>query len=917
MTNTFSYINNANPAYVDDLYQQYQTNPEALDHDWRRFFEGYEFSKLPSDHKVLDTLGADNSVHAKEIAVAKLIHAYRSRGHLIAKTNPIRQRRLHKADLDLSYFGLSEDDLDTPFEAGADIGLPLAPLRDIVAHLKQTYCESIGVEFMYNPDPALRQWVYNRIDPIANRPNYDADQKKKILSQVAKAVAFESFLHTKYVGQKRFSLEGAEAAIPGLDAAIEQAAAYGAKEIVVGMAHRGRLNVLSAIFGKKYKRIFREFDGQSIDPSMGGDGDVKYHLGYSTDRPTQAGHDVHMSLIPNPSHLEAVNGVVQGVVYAKRKNSEAVNGHASYADVVPILIHGDAALAGQGVNYEVTNMSKLNGYDNGGTVHVVINNQLGYTTSYLEGRSSMYCTDLAKVTGSPVFHVSADDPIAVVHAMQMAVAIRYEFQMDVYVDILGYRRYGHNEGDEPRFTQPVMYDIIKNHDNVYNLFARTLQAEGIVDAAYCEQLMTDMKTHLQSELDAARAEDKPLSVDTFKGQWTQLRMPNTQDFDQSVKTAVSKKKLDTVMTALTRIEDNFPLFSKTKKILDGRKKMYADGQVDWAVAEQLAYGTLLADGHAVRLSGQDAQRGTFSHRHAVLKHETEEIPYIPLNHIHEKQAPFTVYNSMLSEYCVLGFELGCSWAQPNNLVIWEAQFGDFANGAQIVIDQFLSSSASKWHRWSGLTLLLPHGYEGMGPEHSSARLERFLQLCGENNMYVTNITTPANIFHALRRQIENPFRIPLVVMSPKSLLRHPDVMSPVESLTKGGFQEVIDDAFVKPSAVKRVVLCSGKLYYDLNQYRAANSINTVALVRLEQLYPLPETALRAIQQRYKSAKSYVWVQEEPENMGAWWYLSQSMPTLFTGIQCVSRKVSASPAAGNAKTHAKEQDSLIESAFKGV
>ncbi|MBD98193.1 2-oxoglutarate dehydrogenase E1 component [bacterium] len=917
MTNTFSYINNANPAYVDDLYQQYQHNPDALDDDWRRFFEGYEFSKLPSDHKVLDSLGSHASVHAKEIAVAKLIQAYRSRGHLIAKTNPIRQRRLHKADLDLDYFGLSAEDLNTTFEAGADIGLPLATLREIVDHLKQTYCESIGVEFMYSQDPTLRQWVCNRIDPIANRPNYDADQKKSILAQVAKAVAFESFLHTKYVGQKRFSLEGAESVIPGLEAAIEQAAQYGAKEIVVGMAHRGRLNVLTAVFGKTYKRIFREFDGKSIDPTMGGDGDVKYHLGYSTDRPTQAGHDVHLSLIPNPSHLEAVNGVVQGVVYAKRKNSEANDGHASYADVVPILIHGDAALAGQGVNYEVTNMSKLDGYDNGGTVHVVINNQLGYTTSYLEGRSSVYCTDLAKITESPVFHVSADDPIAVVHAMQMAIAIRYEFKIDVYVDILGYRRYGHNEGDEPRFTQPVMYDIIKKHDNVYSLFAQALQAQGVVDAAYCDQLITDMKTHLQSELDAARAEKKPLSVDTFKGQWTQLRMPSDSDFDQSVDTRVSKKKLDAVMTALTRIDDDFPLFSKTKKIIESRKKMYANGSVDWAVAEQLAYGTLLADGHAVRLSGQDAQRGTFSHRHSVLKHETEEVPYIPLNHIHEKQAPFTVYNSMLSEYCVLGFELGCSWAQPNNLIVWEAQFGDFANGAQIVIDQFLSSSASKWHRWSGLTLLLPHGYEGMGPEHSSARLERFLQLCGEHNMYVINSTTPANIFHALRRQIENPFRIPMVVMSPKSLLRHPDVVSSVESLTEGRFQEVIDDSIPTPNEIKRVVLCSGKLYYDLKDYREANGIQSVAVIRLEQLYPFPEKALHAIKKRYQSAKSWVWAQEEPKNMGAWWYLSQSLTTVIQSVECVARKVSASPAAGNAKTHAKEQNQLIESAFKGV
>lgn len=899
----FSYLDNANPAYVESMYEQYLADPASVDAKWGQFFEGYEFSGTmadvaPASHKIASS---------KEVAVIKLINAYRSRGHLISITNPIAQRRQHQADLELDYFGLSEADLDTEFECGVEISLGTATLRQILDHLRKTYCDTIGVEFMYCRNPALRQWIYNGIEPIANKPVFSTEEKIHILNKINHAVTFESFLHTKYVGQKRFSLEGAEALIPALDAAIVQSAELGVKEVILGMAHRGRLSVLTNILGKDYATVFSEFEGSFFDEEVVGDGDVKYHLGYSTDYETPHG-DVHVCLAPNPSHLEAVNPVVEGIVYAKK-----IHKYDNDLDaIVPVLIHGDAAIAGQGVNYEVTNMSKLDGYDNGGTVHIVINNQLGFTTSYLEARSSVYCTDIAKVTESPVFHVSADDPLAVVHAVKMAIKIRQKFRIDVYVDILGYRKYGHNEGDEPRFTQPAMYDVIKQHSDILKQFSTQLIEQSAISADDLQRMVSEFKATLQKKLDHVREKKPKLKVETLSSRWKGLRFPKDSDFEKSIETGVSKAKLAKVAKALTDIPSEVALYSKMKKLIGQRKALVTDNKVDWGMAELLAYGSLLQEKKPVRLSGQDAQRGTFSHRHSVITSGNPETSYVPLNHIDASQAAFTVYNSFLSEYCILGFELGHSWTLPHGLTIWEAQFGDFSNGTQIVIDQFIASSASKWHRFSGLVMLLPHGYEGQGPEHSSARLERYLQLCAENNMIVANITTPANFFHALRRQLHNEFRVPLIVMSPKSLLRHPEAVSSLDDLTTGAFQELIDDSSAKATSVKRVVMCSGKLYYDLEAYRIEKKLKNVAIVRLEQLYPLPHKQLAKLQTKYKSAKTWVWVQEEPENMGAWSHLLRLLPSF--DFKLVSRKSSASPAPGNGKIHDGVQKGLVETAF---
>lgn len=903
--NKFSYIDNANPAYIDDLYKQYLQDPSSLENGWAKFFEGYSFADQNGVTGV-------SSQSLKEIAVTKLINAYRARGHLIAQSKPISPRRRHKADLELDFFGLSDDDLNLEFDAGREIGLGRAKLSEILDHLKKTYCESIGVEFMYCRNERLRTWLFNTMEPVCNRPNFHLEEKRHILRKIQQAVTFESFLQTKYVGKKRFSLEGLESLIPALDAVIRQAALLGAKEFILGMAHRGRLNVLVNIFGKKYEDVFSEFEGASLPNTIKGDGDVKYHLGRSASVETEGGYQVHLSLLPNPSHLEAVNPVLEGKVYAKIR--ETYEGDES--KIIPILIHGDAAFSGQGVNYEVVNISKLNGYRTGGTVHIVLNNQVGFTTSNREGRSSVYCTDLAKVTESPVFHVNGDDPEAVVHAVQMAVRIRQEFHIDVYVDIVGYRRYGHNEGDEPRFTQPVMYSLIDKHESILQVFLKQLIKNGDISQEDADRMQQELKDTLQKKLEYVKTEQHAPDIDFLKGPWTGFRQATEKDFDKSVETGASPANLEKAAKALVTVPDDIQLFAKMKKILEGRQTDFFEKSVaDWAMAELLAYGTLLLEGYNVRLSGQDSQRGTFSHRHAVVKDIETEKAYIPLNHIADKQASFEVYNSLLSEYCIMGFEYGYSVTRPKTLVLWEAQFGDFSNGAQIIIDQFLASAESKWQRLSGLTLLLPHGYEGQGPEHSSARPERFLQLCAEENMYVVNPTTPANFFHLLRRQMKNEFRIPLVVMTPKSLLRHPLVISKVKELEKGRFQEVIDDVSATPDKIRRVVLCSGKVYYDLLQEKTESGDKSVALVRLEQLYPLPVKQLAALKKRYAQAKDWIWLQEEPENMGGWAHILRHL--VYNGdfnLRLISRKPSASPATANEKEHAKVQKHIVKQAF---
>ncbi|MBT5954186.1 2-oxoglutarate dehydrogenase E1 component [bacterium] len=903
----YTYLNNANGAFVEELFQKYKEDPNSVDPKWALFFEGFEYGAGGPSEPIVA------AVSNKEISVMKLIDGYRSRGHLLADTNPIRERRHHKADLALDYFGLSEADLETTFEVGNELGLGRVSLNKILDHLKATYCGPIGAEYMYCRDDKLRNFLEKEMESIANQPQFSTDQKKRILRKICEAVTFESFLQTKYIGKKRFSLEGVESLIPSLDMAIEEGAEKGAKEFVLGMAHRGRLNVLVNIFGKTYEDVFSEFEGTPLPEDIKGSGDVKYHLGRSSDIKTVGGKDVHLSLVPNPSHLEAVNPVVQGIVYSKCHDLY----DGDYKKIIPILIHGDSAISGQGVNYELLNMSKIEGYAVGGTVHIVINNQVGFTANYKESRTSMYCTDLAKVTECPVFHVNGDDPLAVSHAMKLAIKTRELFNTDVFVDILGYRRYGHNEGDEPRFTQPNLYKKISKHPNVLKVLIAKLVESGDISQEFAQSFTTEIKGKLQEKLDFVKAVNHTLHVDYLGRFWKGLRRSKVSDFKTSVATKVSQKSLDKVANALVTVPESFSLFPKMKKILDQRKtNVFESKKVDWGTAELLAYGTLLSENHPIRISGQDSQRGTFSHRHAVIKDYTNEELYTPLNHIQEKQPKMNVFNSLLSEYCVLGFEYGYATARPQSLVIWEAQFGDFSNGAQIVIDQFISSSETKWQRMSGLVLYLPHGYEGQGPEHSSARPERYLQLCAEYNMYLVNPTTPANLFHMIRRQLKNQFRIPLIVFTPKSLLRHPKVVSDVSELTQGKFEEVYDDKTADPKKIKRLILCTGKIYYDLLERKESLNDESVALVRLEQIYPLPVDALKSVVSKYKKAKECVWIQEEQENGGFWGHMLRKEYTF--GIQIdrvIARTNSSSPATGNEKTHIKQQKDLIDKAFK--
>jgi 2-oxoglutarate dehydrogenase E1 component len=908
---TYAYISNTNPAHIESMYAQYKHDPQSVDDTWRLFFEGFDFSGHVQAMDPFQSQNGGSVQSLKEIAVAKLINAYRTRGHLIAKTNPIRARRQHKADLQLNYFNLSDSDRTTVFEAGRDVGLSSATLADIIAHLEATYCTSIGVEFMHCQNEALREWMIANMEPTKNRPSYSKETQLNILSLLNKAVNFESFLQTKFVGKKRFSLEGLESAIPALDAAIQLGADLGVRECVLGMAHRGRLNVLVNVFQKTYEAVFSEFEETNADSQWSGD--VKYHLGRSADIVTANGHNVHLSLVPNPSHLEAVNPVVTGICYSKIHRMYGSDSNT----VLPVLLHGDAAFAGQGVNYELSNMSQLVGYTVGGAVHIVLNNQVGFTANYKECRSSMYSTDLAKVTESPVFHVNADDPIAVVHALEQAVRIRQLFKIDVFVDILGYRRYGHNEGDEPRFTQPLLYKAIEKHEDVYTIFKKTLLDTGVITDADSDALVQSFRHVLQEKLDYTRDKKPKAEPDMFKRKWQGFRMATPEDFVASIDTGADPAILDRVATALVTVPDSLTLFKKTQKLIAARSEMFFNHQqVDWGMAEQLAFGTLLADGHHVRLSGQDCQRGTFSHRHSVLRDDGDESTYVPVNAVSDTHK-LEVLNSHLSEYCVMGFEYGVSLASPQDLVIWEAQFGDFSNGAQIIIDQYLSSSEKKWQRLSGLTLLLPHGYEGQGPEHSSARLERYLQLCAENNMYVVNITSPANFFHVLRRQIKNPFRIPLVVLSPKSLLRHPRVVSAVSEMTTGSFQEILDDPLGNKKTTC-VLCCSGKVYYDLLDKRDELGKTDVAIVRFEQLYPLSEVTIKALRTKYARAE-WVWVQEEPANMGAWSHVLRHLPAVQW--RYVGRPASASPAVGFSKVHEQQQLALVAQAFdtlnKGV
>jgi 2-oxoglutarate dehydrogenase E1 component len=905
----FSYVANADTQVIADLYEAYQKDPNSVDSSWRDFFKGFDFSQVWLADGAQAPGGPADSAHVqKEMSVISLIKAFRSRGHLLSKTNPVRERKDRQPRLAITDYSLTDADLDTVFQAGTFLGIGPATLRTIQDALHKIYAGTIGFEYSYIREVNIKEWLRNKIEKEALSFNPTFEKKKHILGKLNEAVVFENFLGTKYLGQKRFGLEGGESTIAGLDAIINKSADLGVQEAMIGMAHRGRLNVLANIMHKSYESIFDGFEG-NVPNEIHGDGDVKYHLGYSSKHISPNGNEISLKLAPNPSHLEAVNPLVEGFCRASADAHYA----GDYSKVLPILIHGDAAVAGQGIVYEVTQMAKLKGYSTGGTIHFVINNQVGFTTDFEDARSAIYCTDVAKIIDAPVFHVNGDDPEAVVFVSRIAAEFRQEFGRDVFVDMVCYRRNGHNESDEPRFTQPTLYANIANHPNPREIYIQKLIKQGEIEAKLAEQMDAEFKAELQARLDLVKQKVRPPYVPLkLDNAWSELRYSNETDFDQSPKTAIAKSVVDQVAKAMTTLPKGFVALKQIEKVIADRKVFFEKGELNWATAELLAYGSLLVEGKAVRLSGQDVQRGTFSHRHAVLHDANTNENYSSLNHISDKQEQVQIYNSLLSEYGVLGYEFGYALANPNALVIWEAQFGDFANGAQTMIDQFVSSHESKWGTQNGLVMLLPHGYEGQGPEHSNARPERFLQLAAENNMVVANLTTPANIFHALRRQLTWAFRKPLVVMSPKSIFRHPKVVSKMDEFTKGKFQEVIGDSYADKAKVKKVLLCSGKVYFDLAERQEKDTRKDVAIIRLEQLHPMPTKQLEIELAKYPKADLY-FVQEEPENMGYWSYVIREFGwARFKGL--VARKKSASPATGFLKVHAEEQAALMNKAF---
>jgi 2-oxoglutarate dehydrogenase E1 component len=919
----FTYIANAHVAYLDEMYAAYKNDSSSIDPSWKEFFDGFDFalthyegagspvSPAAVENQPSRLSGTIMNVESlpKEIRVRAMIHAYRSRAHLRSKTNPVRERRDRKPLIDPENFGLVAEDMATVFEAGKEIGIGAASLSQIVQALKTIYEGPMGFEFLYIRNAEMLDWFKSKIEKeaLAFSPSYE--EKKRVLSKLNQAVVFENFLHTKYLGQKRFSLEGGESTIPFLDAVINTAAQFGVEEVMIGMAHRGRLNVLANIMGKTYEQIFSEFEGTAKPDLTMGDGDVKYHMGYSSDIVTPGNNKVHLKLAPNPSHLEAVDPVVEG--FLRAKIDHAYMGDAKKA--LPILIHGDAAVAGQGIVYEVTQMAGLKGYNTGGTIHFVINNQVGFTTDFDDARTSIYCTDVAKVIDAPVIHVNGDNAEAVVFAARLAAEFRQKFNKDIFVDMVCYRRHGHNESDEPKFTQPELYNIISKHPNPREIYTKQLIERGDFDAKIATQMDEEFRQLLQDRLNMVKEKPLPYQATKFETEWANLRRSKPEDFERSPETGISQDQIEKVAEAITFIPKGFKPIKQIEAQMKQRKEMFFETkELNWAAAELLAYGSLLLEGKTVRLTGQDVQRGTFSHRHAVIHEANTNQPFNSLLEMKDRKGQFYIYNSLLSEYAVLGFEYGYSMANPHSLTLWEGQFGDFANGAQTMIDQFISSGETKWQKMNGLVMLLPHGYEGQGPEHSNARPERFLQLSAEYNMVVANITEPSNFFHMLRRQLTWEFRKPCVVMSPKSLLRHPKVVSPIAEFTSGRFREVLPDTTVDPKKVKRVVLCTGKVYFDLEEAREKEKISNVALVRLEQLHPLPKTQLLEVLKSYKGAE-VVWVQEEPENMGYWNYLLrllyQELP-----MRVIARKPSASPATGYNKVHVEEQKTLVAQAL---
>lgn len=919
----FSYITNSHPEFIENLYRDFSKDPNSVDPELKKFFEGFDFAigNGNTNYANGNANGANGTATTavpasgtgvgsdwrKELGAYRMILGYRNKGHLIAKTNPIRERKDRNANLTLAFFGLSKEDMDKTFQVGERIGLGATTLRNILGHLQKTYAAHLGIEFKYISNQEKVNWLANEMEKNFADP-LSLDKKKRILEKLNQGVMFEKFLHTKYVGQKRFSLEGGETTIAALDAIINTAADHEVQEVVIGMAHRGRLNILANIMGKTYEQIFSEFEGTAkVDQTMGS-GDVKYHMGYGSELKTPNNKGIYLKLMPNPSHLEAVDPVVVGFARAKAD----VLYDSDFDKILPILIHGDASLAGQGIVYEVMQMSNLEGYYTGGTIHFVINNQIGFTTDFDDARSSDYCTSLAAAIQAPVFHVNGDDPETVVKCVEIATRYRQKFNSDVFIDMVCYRRHGHNEGDDPKFTQPHLYALIDEHPNPREVYVKYLLENGEADA---QELAKEMEkkfwSDLQERLDEVKQNPLPYHLQPPDKWWNSLRQSTEADFDQSPITAVSQDVFKKVFDALMQWPADFKPLRKVEKILQDKIKLFeTEKKTDWATAELLAYGSLLLEGKDVRMSGQDVKRGTFSHRHAVLMDEVTDKPYNRLNNF-GAEGKFRIYNSLLSEYGVLGFEYGYALANPSALVLWEAQFGDFVNGAQTMIDQFISAGEQKWNRMSGITMLLPHGYEGQGPEHSSARLERFLQSCAELNMVITNITSSANFFHALRRQLAWPFRKPLINFAPKANLRNPGTYSSIEEFTNGGFREVIDDTFADTAKVKKVLFCSGKVYFDLAERQKKDDRKDVAIIRVEQLYPLPLKQLEELYARYSKA-TWFWVQEEPLNMGAASFLQMNLKSINYGV--ISRQPSAATATGYAKVHKQEQEEIVETAF---
>lgn len=909
----FQYITAQDPQFIEKLYSDFLNNPSSIDEEYKKFFEGFDFALTNcntefSQNEITSKNNFQEYNLAKELEVYRMILEYRQKGHLIASTNPIRKRKERNANLDFRNFGLDETDLDQFFYAGNFIGLGVATLKTILSQLNKTYSSNIGIEFSYIREKEKSDWL---IEEIENKSQsvFPIEKRRRILEKLNQGVIFEKFLHTKYVGQKRFSLEGGETTIAALDAIITTASHLDVQEVVIGMAHRGRLNVLANIMGKTYEQIFSEFEGTAkIDQTMGS-GDVKYHMGFGSELKMSDDKIVYLKLMPNPSHLEAVNPVVVGFARAKVD----VLYENNFDKILPILIHGDASIAGQGIVYEILQMSHLEGYHSGGTIHFIINNQIGFTTDFDDARSSDYSTSIAATVQAPVLHVNGDDPEAVVRCVEIATKYRQKFHSDIFVDMVCYRRHGHNEGDDPKFTQPRLYSVIDKHPNPREVYVKFLLESGDADA---KELVQEMEkkfwSDLQERLEEIKQNPLPYHYQQPELRWKSLRKSTVQDFEISPDTSITQENFKTIFSSIMKWPEDFKPLKKIEKIIKDKIKLFeVEQKIDWATAELMAYGSLLLESKDVRLSGQDVKRGTFSHRHTVLRDENNDTAFNRLNNIPNANGNFRIYNSLLSEYGVLGFEYGYSLANPNALVLWEAQFGDFSNGAQTIIDQFIAAGEQKWNRMNAITLLLPHGFEGQGPEHSSARLERFLQLCAELNMVVTNITTAANLFHALRRQLAWPFRKPMINFSPKVNLRNPATYSKIDKFITNKFEEVIDDVNADVAKVIKVLFCSGKIYFELAEKQQKENRTDIAIIRIEQLYPLPTVQIEGLHKKYNNA-NWFWVQEEPLNMGAASYLKMNLNSF--NFKIISRQNSAAVATGYAKVHAQEQKEIIELAF---